>query len=1095
MKRIFQHPPEAANGKRYWRSLNELADKPEFKEWLHREFPAGASEMETDGLSRRNFLRLMGASMALAGLGMAGCRRPEAFLVPYTKSPEWIIPGKNLMYATSMPRRRGAVPLLATVVDGRPIKLDGNPHAPLSNGGTDSLTQGAILDLYDPDRAKEFKKNGDVVPAKAFADELDRIAGALATSKGQGLAFLSEAYTSPTISRLRGELTKKYPSLRWATYEPMGNANELAAAQTVFGGRYQTLPKYDKADVILSLDCDFLGGEEGGSDAIRGFAEGRRRLESKGGKMNRLYTVESRFSLTGGMADHRLRINSSQIGAFAQALATALTTGGSASDKWISELAKDLIANRGKSLVVVGSQQPASVHALAYSINAVLGNVGQTLLVIPALTDAASTIQELATDINAGKVDTLFILGGNPVFNAPVELNWADVQKKVANVIRYSLHEDETSAVQSLTTWQVPAAHFLESWGDARGRDGSYLSRQPMILPLWGGLSETQILSRLLGLPFAGTVVSQPITAANATAQPVTTPVFNVTGFANEGPEAVQETFKQIAKVSGDISGPWRQFVHDGFLANSAFVPVAASAKGFAAQLPRTANAGEYEVTFYTGNIDDGRYINNGWLQELPDPMTKLTWDNAALVSPALAAKLGLEMPGSASGLSIPGVLDPIDKPGTNVAVQGEIGSGNGFPMIEIAVNGRTLVLPALIAPGQADDSIAIAVGYGRALTGHVGTKSGFNAYALRTADATGFITGVKVRKVSGSYRLAITQEHNSMEGRGLAREIVLEENEKNPGWAQQIGESSHMPGYKEGFPAIYQHDQPKLTAAMQWGMVIDLNTCVGCNACMIACQAENNIPIVGKEQVINGREMHWIRNDRYFSGDLHDPQMITQPVACVHCENAPCETVCPVNATIHSEEGLNVMAYNRCIGTRYCANNCPYKVRRFNFFSYNERPIDKLYWGPLAPKGSPDTVKMQKNPNVTVRMRGVMEKCTYCVQRIEEAKIGQLREAKDSPNIVVKANSFETACQQVCPAKAIVFGDIKNPDSEVSKLKAHPRNYAMLDYLGVKPRTSYLGRVRNPNPAMPDADKVGIASPIEEGGPGEHGAEHGGQH
>ncbi len=1094
MKRQFQHPPEAANGKRYWRSLNELADKPEFKEWLHREFPAGAAEMEADGLSRRNFLRLMGASMALAGLGLAGCRRPEAFLVPYTKSPEWIVPGKSLQYATSMPRRRGALPLLATVVDGRPIKLDGNPHAPLSNGGSDIFAQGAILDLYDPDRAKEFKKNGDVVTAKDFADELDRIAATFAANKGEGLAFLTESSTSPTLSRLRGELGKKFPALRWASYEPLGNQNEIDAAQNVFGGRYQAVAKYEKADVILSLDCDFLGSEDGGLEAIRGFAAGRRRLEEKGAKMNRLYSVESRFSLTGGAADHRLRLNSGDIGAFAQTLAAAITAGGKTDDKWISELAKDLIANKGKSLVVAGSQQPAGVHALVYSINSLLGNIGQTVLVIPALTDATLSIQQLVTDINAGKVTALFVLGGNPAFNAPAELNWADAQKKVATVVRHSLHEDETSAITSTVAWQVPAAHFLETWGDARGRDGSYLSRQPMILPLWGGISETQILTRLLGLVPA---VAAPA-AAGAAAPAATTPP---TAFPAETPEHVQETFKQIAKVTGDIANAWRQFVHDGFLANSAFASVTTSAKGFAAQLAKPSKADEIEVTFYAANIDDGRYINNGWLQELPEPMTKLTWDNAALISPALAKKLGIEMPGDKSGF--PGV-DPIDKPGTNVAVQPELGNKNGFPMIEITANGRTLVLPALISPGQADYSIAIAVGYGRTTIGHVGKGSGFNAYALRTSANTGFITGVSVKKVAGDYNLAITQEHNSMEGRGLAREITLEDNTKNPGWVQQIGESSHMPGYKEGFPAIYQADQPKLDAAMQWGMVIDLNTCVGCNACMIACQAENNIPIVGKEQVMYGREMHWIRNDRYFSGELEDPQMIIQPVACMQCENAPCETVCPVNATVHSEDGLNVMAYNRCIGTRYCANNCPYKVRRFNFFGYNERPLDQLYWGPLAKKGSAETIKMQKNPNVTVRMRGVMEKCTYCVQRIEEAKINQLRIAKDSPNTVVKADSFQSACQQVCPAEAIVFGDIKNPESKVSKLKNNARNYAMLDYLGIKPRTSYLGRVRNPNPAMPGAEKVGTASPIEHGGgheggghgaaPG-HGSEHGEKH
>ncbi len=1124
MKRIFEHPPEEQTGKRYWRSAGELSDTPEFRSWLETEFPAGAAQLEGDEVSRRSFLKLMGASVALAGLGLNSCRRPESHLLPFSKSVEWAIPGKALFYATAMPRRTGALPLVVSTVDGRPIKIEGNPLHPASGGATDAFAQASILDLYDPARSRHFveqverdeidehrrsrnEHGAQVKGAKkkivvemrdreAFDKYLAELRPRLAADGGAGLAFLVEETMSPTRERMRGELEKTFPKMRWAQYEPLLSEAQNFGTQISFGDNTRLLPQFEKADVILSLGADFLDCGEGDVAASRAFAS-RRRVTSAKDSMNRLYVVENRYTLTGAMADHRLRIPASQIPAFTHLLAgkIASATGDAGlgsviatlaaprdamqfDDRWLTECANDLISKPGASLVVASPQQPVVVQLMVYGINAALKNIGTTMIVrdFPR-NPRTNSILQLANEMAAGRIKNLFILGGDPVYNAPRGLaidpqtkqamNWEDLQKRVPEVVRVGYYPDKTSA---LAKWHVPATHYLESWGDALTSEGAYVAIQPMIFPLFGGLSEIEILHLLAGGP--------PL----------------------QGPELVQETFRGSAPP-GDFGTAWGQLLRDGFASH---IPLrdrpptfnGNSAGGVAHTLwsstPAPTPDSPEVVLVRSYSVDDGRYTNNGWLQELPNPITKLTWDNAALLGPALARHLKVE-----SG-------DMIE-----ITVSQTTNGPDEQPLQ------RQLVIPVLIAPGHADNSISIELGYGRtlgpvgalpyagekgALNPPAGDIVGFDAYVLRTSSNPHFIVAdekavksVQVKKIGGKHLLAITQEHWSIEGRGLVREATLESYRADNEFVKKIAGDEEIPPRQ---PTIYSH--PPLNAPQQWGMAVDLNVCTGCSACVIACQAENNIPVVGKLQVSHGRAMHWMRIDRYFAtrkgynqdrGEIpEDAEVVHEPMMCQHCENAPCETVCPVNATVHSEDGLNVMAYNRCIGTRYCANNCPFKVRRFNFFDYNQRPVGKKkiagiltvyqeYLGPLTEKGAPDTIKLQKNPNVTVRMRGVMEKCTYCVQRIQEAKIAAKVRAGASPDVSIPPDSFTSACAQACPTEAIVFGDIANKESRVSKIKAQDRNYRLLEYLNVKTRTSYLARLRNPNPRMPDAAEIAVAS------------------
>jgi len=1060
MKRTPNHPPREGQPN-IWRSLRELENDPEFAKHLEQEFPRGADVYEDSGLSKRDFLKLMGASMALAGVGLTGCRRPEAHLVPFTKGVEWTIPGKFLYYATSMPCRMGALPLIATTSDGRPIKLEGNPLHPFSTGGTDGFAQAAILDLYDPHRSKIITENGRATDAAAFDSFLKEVS----QRGGRGVAFLVEKKNSPTRDRLRVELEQNFPGLIWAEYEPLGDSETEAANDAAFGKGIRLLPKFDRTDVILALDSDFLNPIETGPGYATGFSA-RRNPDQKGAPMNRLYVVENHYTLTGGMADHRLRCKASEIEAFAIQLARVIVAktgdGNLASilgafpdqaahldEAWVTECANDLLANPGRSLVLSGPQTPAPVQILVHAINAALGNLGTTLLGLASDAPATAGIDGLAKAISAGAVKTLFIFGGNPAYNAPANLDFPALLKKIPDVVRLGLFEDETS---KLSRWHVPAAHFLETWGDAFAFDGTLTTIQPMILPLWGGLSELDILSKLL------------------------------VGATVEGPELVRATFEKLApqnlvSEAGNMDLLWNSSLRIGFLPGSGFpqaaLDLAVSSASALAARAKPAKDGLELVFLQSSSVDDGRYANNSWLLETPDFVTKLTWDNAVLVSPATAKKLGIK----ANNF---GKFEEIAEKLGN-----EIDYDLVADIVEISDGKTTVEAAAIVAPGHADDSLSIALGYGRkgvsALMDHVG----FDAYPLRSSASPRFTQGVTLKVTGKTYPMAQTQEHRSMEGRDLVREGTIERYKENPAFAQTMGMDGHIP------PNISLYTHPSLTSKEQWGMTVDLNTCTGCNACVVACQAENNVPVVGKEQVRKNRDMAWIRIDRYFAGnEAGDPEMLAQTIMCQHCENAPCETVCPVNATVHSEDGLNLMAYNRCIGTRYCANNCPWKVRRFNYFDYNQRPLDQLYWGPLAKKGMADSLKMAKNPNVTVRMRGVMEKCTFCIQRIEEAKIGRLVEAGPTAKSDTPVSTFKVACQQACPNDSIVFGDIADPESRVARLRKSERGYTMFKYINSAPRVTYLTRIRNPNPKMPGAEKVGMANGAPHGAHGAHGGD-----
>jgi molybdopterin-containing oxidoreductase family iron-sulfur binding subunit len=1006
--------PAQATGRRYWRSLDELADTPEFKDWLHREFPQGACELE-DGQNRRLFLKIMSASFALAGLGLAGagCRRPEEKLEPFGQQQADYIYGEPQFFATAMPTRTGAIPLVVKSYEGRPIKIEGNALYPGSNGGTDRYAQASILDLYDPDRARHFKQDGKVVSREEALSFLDSLSQKFAANFGDGLAFLAESSTSPSLARLQKIIAQKFPQSKWFTYDAIDSGIHQRAATQSFGQAVKPVFNFDKAKVILSLDCDFLGGEDDGHNHIRKFVAGRKVEQG----MSRLYAIESLFTLTGASADHRLRVAAGLVGQIASAI-LAVTTGSSGSiptgvdPKWISELAKDLVANRGNVLVVAGQRQPIEVHLIAQAINSALGAIGNTVILISAAEAASADL--MSSDPNAAPPDTLVILGGNPVYN----LNWS---QKPKTVVRLGYYEDETS---ERANWKFPAAHYLESWGDAATFDesgGNLVPIQPLIQPLFGGIMELEFLARI-----AGESQTNPYEIVRAT--------------------FFRETNSDRAYTEED----WKKFLFNGFAHDSIAPSVEVKFNGVAAPINSVApTANNLEVIFYRdAKVDDGRYSNNGWMQELPDPVTKMTWDNAVLISRKTARELGV---------------------------------ANG-DIVEITLNGKTITGPIWTLPGMADYSLGLALGYGREKAGRVGTGVGFNAYKIFSGKY--IETGATIKKTGETYTLACTQNHWSMEGRPAVREANLDEFLKEPKFAEENFHGVEPPIVKSLYPNPL--DEAKKTALHQWGMSVDLNACVGCGTCVVACQSENNIPIVGKDQVLRGREMHWMRIDRYFTSDpkrknnpsLFDPmadenqtdenqqfaewiddvQAVNQPMMCQMCESAPCENVCPVAATVHDQEGLNVMAYNRCIGTRYCGNNCPYKVRKFNYLNWHNDSV----WKETG--GLPETMAMQQNPNVTVRFRGVMEKCTYCVQRIQSSKIKAKRELRE-----LKDGEIRTACQQTCPADAIVFGDLnddKNPTAVMRWTKTD-RRFGLLAEVGTRPRTTYLGKVRNPNPEM----------------------------
>ncbi len=967
-----------------WRSLEELAATPDFEERLHREFPRGASEW-TNELHRRDFLRLMGASVALAGLGACTKQSIEK-IVPYVDRPEEVIPGKPLYFASSTDFGGYGQGIVVTSNEGRPTKIEGNPSHPASLGATTIWAQADVLDLYDPERAKSITANQSVSTWGAFLERLNRALSEQTANGGAGLRFLTRTVTSPTLAAQFDAIGKKFPSARWHRWEAMtGDSLRESRAGGAFGGR--TLYDFSKAKVIVALDSDFLYLHPAALRHTRDFAKGRRVETPAGANMSRFYAAEPTPSITGSNADHRLPIAARQIPALAAALAAHLGTGGSSADippeatRWLSAAAEDLRAHAGASIVIAGEAQPAEVHALVAQINQSLGNVGSTVThLAPVEADPVNQLQSLRTlveEMRAGEVQCLVILEGNPVYDAPVDLDFAGALQKVQLRLHQSLFPNETSA---LCHWQIPARHFLEDWSDRRAYDGTVSIVQPLVEPLYEGVSAHQLLDAF---------VQQPPRSAY---------------------ELVRATWQGGSEEKA-FAEYWRKSLSDGLLSGlgqnaAANGSTAAPATPTAPAAPGQAEA--LEILFRPDpNMLDGRYTNNGWLQELPKPFSKITWDNAALVSPALAQRKKL---------------------------------ANG-DYIELSYRGRKLGAPIWIMPGQAEHSVTLHLGYGRRRAGQVGTNKGYNAYLLRTADALWQDAGLTIRKLPRRLQFATTQNHFTIEGRDMYRSGTLAEFIRQPQFAAEMEE---VPREDE---TLYNPNEYKNTG-YAWAMVIDLNTCIGCNACTIACQAENNIPIVGKAQVIAGREMHWIRVDTYHAGAPEDPHFHHQPVPCMHCQHAPCELVCPVAATMTDDEGLNVQVYNRCVGTRYCSNNCPYKVRRFNFLEYN---------GDYTP-----SQKLVKNPDVTVRCRGVMEKCTYCLQRINAARItAELARRK------IRDGEITPACAQVCPAEAITFGDIHDPKSRVSRLQSLPLDYQMLAELNTRPRTSYWARLRNPNPQL----------------------------
>ncbi|HEY1189478.1 MAG TPA: 4Fe-4S dicluster domain-containing protein [Gemmata sp.] len=1170
----------------YSRSHEHPPAAPEFPGFANVFEASGEAEplddSPTEGaLNRRKFLALSAATLGAAAL--AGCRRPEIEILPFSAVPDdqigHIVPGKPTVYATSIPRPGGALPVLVESHDGRPTKIEGNPQHPCSRGSTDAHAQAAVYDLYSPDRVMSEKYPG-VLEGRAPRkwEDFDRFARAeteaLLKEKGKGFAILTEQVPAPALRALRAAIKGKLPQLTWYSHEAADTSEALKGTEIAFGAKLVARWRFDRAERVLALDCDFLGNEGDSVFHARAFAA-RRKDEAH---MNRLYVVESTYTVTGTMADHRLRLPASQIGAYLIALARELegthakalkkagalpdsfpvapepaeVAGGLPADhKWLKAVARDFAEHAGKGLVVVGPRQPAWVHALAHAVNDALGNYAAGLAEFrdapPEQTD--KSLKELVAEMAAGKVGTLLVVGGNPVLTAPADLKFADALTKVAKKLRLGLYFDHTS---EKCDWHLPLAHFLEGWGDTEAGDGSLCCVQPLIHPLnsgksspddvappaRGGRTVLEVLALLAQAPGAdGKPVGSFLAAQKAGYHYVRKAFSERSGIAPTAPNFDTEfnRYKQLGFLPVDAE----QAKALGFAAPDAKAPQpkspSANKVNVTAAIATSAPAGapsgrDLEVTFHPSYaLHDGRGAMNPWLQELPDPITKLVWDNAALVSPATARELGL-----ASG-----------------------------DVVRLERDVTALEVPVFVLPGQADYSLALSFGHlGEMRIGHVPDGGGTNVFPFRTSDALHTLTGVRLKKTGRKADLVTTQEHGVIpEGRDIVREALAGPHHKDPlpgtderhhdthgqsrpghpGPKLGLAPAGHLTeealkkefqggyGNKQQKPAPAKEKQERfpldlarpelLDSQFQWGMVFDLSACTGCGACVIACQAENNIPVVGKREVKRNREMHWIRIDRYFSaqdGETADaePRVISQPLACVHCEAAPCEQVCPVNAAVHSPEGLNLQVYNRCIGTRYCSNACPYKVRRFNWFDFNKRRLDELRVPtPLASGGTsftdtgvPETLKMQKNPDVTVRMRGVMEKCTYCQQRIERGKYGakiaaaevaqgrRAIESAPSPKgptgapsayripkyplaagydldaqgrVVVPDGVIVTACESACPSQAITFGNMLDPNSRVSKLKAREADYLLLGELNTKPRTSYLPRVRNPNPEM----------------------------
>ncbi|WIG55377.1 MAG: Molybdopterin oxidoreductase, iron-sulfur binding subunit [Rhodanobacteraceae bacterium] len=992
-------------GPRFWRSLEELADSEGFRAWLRSEHPQLA---EAASLDRRDFLKLLGASLALAGL--AGCSHPpRSQIVPYVHKPVGQVDGLPRYFATTLTRQGYAHGVLVRDDMGRPTKVEGNPQHPASLGSTGIFAQAAILQLWDPDRSQSVMHGNSVATWDDFAAALTERVARFHANGGEGLRLLIAPTTSPTLTAQLAAFEKRFPNARWHVDDPAGIAGRSEVARCHF----------DRAKVIVSLDADFLSDPAAGVRRSRDFIAAR---DPEAGAMSRLYVIEPTPSVTGGMADHRLPIASRDIEAFAAQLAARIGAGGAAGSnsahaRWIDATAKDLAVNRGASIVVAGNTQPESVHALARAMNASLGNVGRTIEYTPSPvampTNGDGSLATLVDDMHAGKVDTLLMLGVNPVYDAPADVDFIAAMRKVPHTLHLGLYDDETG---QLAAWHAPQAHELEAWGDALAFDGTISLAQPLIAPLYDGHSAIETMALLLGDPVDGHTLIRRQWQSQLADDKAWNEALQV-GVVNIPARPRRDSIPPPLRgdpLPAEGGGAFFPLPKEG---RSASERARSATRGMASAANRDipprlrAERGEkLELLFRPDpTIGYGEWSNNGWLQELPKPLTQLTWDNVVLVSPALAKQKGLD----------------------------------NFDGVELRSGGRSVRGAVWIMPGQAERSVTIHFGYGRRHAGRVADGQGFDAYALRTKHSPWSAANLEIIPTGERYEIAQTQHHFAMEGRDPLRVGTLDEFKSNPKFATAHDRYGSKP------PSLYPDEPP---ADYAWGMSIDLNACIGCKACTIACQAENNIPIVGKVQVRRGREMHWIRVDRYYDGEAANPKSYSQPVPCMMCEHAPCEVVCPVDATVHNAEGLNVQVYNRCVGTRFCSNNCPYKVRRFNFMQY-------------ADKTTPQYMAM-RNPEVTVRRRGVMEKCTYCIQRIETAHI-----EADKANRRIADGEIVTACQAACPTQAIRFGDIADKESGVSKAKASPRNYAMLNELGTRPRTTYLARIRNPNPALEEGE------------------------
>ena len=999
-------PGEHGYGRTYWRTLEEKALGPDAILNRDREFSPGQLDVPT-GFQRRDFLQLMGASLALAGI-TACTEKPVERVLAYTKTPDGIAPGNPLHYATASSRDGLATGLLVTSWEGRPTKVEGNPSHPGSRGTTGPAEQALLLQLYDPSRARVLKERSAGRAWHSFRESMSQRAAVWGPAGGAPLHFLVEPSSSPTVLALRQEILTRFPKARIHAYASAPRDNIYEGTRWAFGAPLEPHLDTERADVILSLDSDFLEARSENLVATRGFAA-RRDLKSAAG-MNRLYVVEPRLSITGGMADHRLRARSSDIEGIAVAVLAQLaktvpalsrfsSVAGPAlspeTARWVKAVAKDLAGKAGHSLVVAGERQSPLTHAVAHAINASLGNLGTTVRFTEPVLDTVSgpaSWQPLLDELRAARVDTLVITANNPVFSAPADAGLATLLKRVPNVVYLGQYDDETGL---LANWFVPAAHPFESWGDVRALDGTASIVQPLISPMFNGLTEIEVLQAFVDRPEL-----KPY-------------------------EAVRATWK--AKAAADFDNAWETWLSAGVVPqtqNPFAAPVLrADAVAQLAAAAKPVPAG-LEINFVTDyKVFDGRYAQNAWLQELPDPVSKVVWDNVALMSEATAARLGVK------------TYDPISRT---------------YDVVTLSVEGHSVEAPAFVQPGCADDAVTVQLGYGKQIVELLFEADrpavvGFNAARIRTSTAPWFRTGLVLTPTDKTMTVVTTQTQPTAADRPVALMQTVDEFQKDPEAVEHRRPMGKLKG--NALPSVqkpvdYSEQQYK------WGMSVDMSRCTGCSACVVACQAENNIPVVGKEQAGKGRVMQWMRMDRYYSGTAEDPEVVNQPMLCQHCEAAPCEYVCPVNATVHSDEGLNDMVYNRCIGTRYCSNNCPYKIRHFNY----------LHW--TADRSQVE--RMIYNPDVTVRARGVMEKCTYCVQRIERSRIVSRLE-----NRTIRDSELLTACQQACPSEAIVFGSLNDPNSRVSQLHGDQRRFDVLHDLNTRPRTAYLTKIKNPNPEL----------------------------